>query len=377
MIEVIRKPWRRLSQRYQKSALAQFLRWWRDELLGLLPAGWRERFRPDATWLTVRARPDGWALTRSTGGRVESSLDVEAPREALLEGLARLRGESEQEPRQILLLPGEQVLRRKLTLPAAAEDHLEQVLSFEMDRHTPFRVDQLYTDHRISKRDGQSRQIVVDLVAVPKPQLDQVLQPLAGIPMDAVDLDFDGIPGGFNLLPVERRARRVNQRLRINLILAVSVVALLGLVMWQSLRLREGAVEQLTEAVSVVRDQAAVSAEMKRQLRDAIEGANFLAKRKTEQPPTVDVMLELTQLIPDDTWLERVSFVGPQVQIAGQSARADKLIAILQKSKYLTNPQFQGIIQPDAATGKERFTLAADLITGAPKHGSDTAAGSR
>ena len=118
------------------------------------------------------------------------------------------------------------------------------------------------------------------------------------------------------------------------------------------------------------------SSELKRQLRDAIEGANFLAKKKSEQAVTVDVVAEVTRLVPDDTWLERLSFVGNQLQLQGQSARADKLIGILTKSTCLEKPQFQGIIQPDGATGKERFILVADLKTGVC-HGTDTAAGAR
>jgi general secretion pathway protein L len=146
--------------------------------------------------------------------------------------------------------------------------------------------------------------------------------------------------------------------------------------MWQSLALRERAIDRLGEEKAVTSTAAMQSAELKRQLRDAIEGASFLAKRKAEQAVAVDVLAEVTRLIPDDTWLERLSFVGNQVQLQGQSARADKLIGILTKSACLANPQFQGIIQPDGATGKERFSLVADLKTGAC-HGTDAAAASR
>ena len=211
---------------------------------------------------------------------------------------------------------------------------------------------------------------------VPRAVLDQALQGIGALQLDAADVAAGELPAGFNLLPADRRARRVDKRLRLNLILALSAAALLWLVMWQSLALREQAIERLNEEKSVASAAAMQSAELKRQLRDAIEGANFLAKKKAEQAVAVDVLAEVTRMVPDDTWLERLSFVGAQVQLQGQSARADKLIGILTDSRCLAKPQFQGIIQPDGATGKERFSLVADLKTGAC-HGTDTAAGSR
>ncbi len=376
MLEIVQKPLRRLRQRYDKSGFAQFLSWWRSELLAALPPAWRDWVASERAVVTLAPSADSWMLRRVRVGRTEAEERVAADRDTLVQAVERLRPEEEQPARQILLLPAERTLRRRLTLPLAAEEHLASVLAFEMDRQTPFRADQLYFDHRIIKRDATARTMLVELLAVPRAVLDQSLQGVGSLQLDAADVAVGDLPAGFNLLPVDRRARRVDKRLRVNLILAVSAVALLWLVMWQSLALREQAIERLNEEKQVASAAAMQSAELKRQLRDAIEGASFLARKKAEQAVAVDVLAEVTRLVPDDTWLERLSFVGPQVQLQGQSARADKLIGILTDSRCLDKPQFQGIIQPDGATGKERFSLVADLKTGAC-HGTDTAAGAR
>lgn len=375
MLELIQKPLRRLKQRYDKSGLALFLAWWRAELLAALPSRWREWLAPERALLTLGPGAEGWQLQRMRGGQVEAQVQA-MDRDALPAAVERMYVEQEAQPRQVLLVPAERTLRRRLTLPAAAEEHLASVLAFEMDRQTPFRADQVYFDHRIVRRDAAARSMLVELLAVPRVVLDQLLQGIGNLPLDAADVAVAGVPAGFNLLPAERRARRVDQRMRLNLILAVSAVALLWLVMLQSLSLREQALEKLDEDVDASRKAAMQSAELKRQLRDAIEGANFLAKKKAESAVAVDVLAEITRLVPDDTWLERLSFVQNQVQLQGQSARADRLIGILTKANCLANPTFQGIITPDGATGKERFSLVADLKTGVC-HGTDTAAGSR
>lgn len=376
MLELIQKPLRRLRQRYDKSGFAQFLVWWRTELLAALPPAWRDWVGAERAVVTLAPSADSWLLRRVRVGRTEAEESVGGDRDALLQAVERLRPDEEQPARQILLLPAERTMRRRLTLPLAAEEHLSSVLAFEMDRQTPFRADQLYFDHRIIRRDAAARTMLVELLAVPRTVLDQALQNTGTLQLDAADVAAGDLPAGFNLLPVDRRARRVDKRLRLNLILGVSAAALLALTMWQSLSLREQAIDRLDEEKSVASAAAMQSAELKRELRDAIEGASFLARKKAEQAVAVDVLSEITRLIPDDTWLERLSFVGNQVQLQGQSARADKLIGILTDSRCLEKPQFQGIIQPDGATGKERFSLVADLKTGAC-HGTDTAAGAR
>jgi general secretion pathway protein L len=375
MFELIQKPWRRLRARYEKSGLAIFLRWWRDELVGALPPRWREWLAPDPIVLTIEPVDAGWRLRRLRGGRLEQEDHVEREPEALVRALGRISPGADTLPHRVLLVPAGETLRRRIVLPAAAEEHLGQVLSYEMDRYTPFRADQVYFDFRIQRRDEAARQLAVELLVIPRGELDARLATLPAA-LDAADVAEGGQPAGFNLLPANRRARRIDRRARLNLILAGGAALLLWLVMTQSLALREQALEALGEEVAAARRAASQSAELKRQLRDAIEGANFLARRKAEQPVVVDVLAEVTRRLPDDTWLQRLTFTGNRVQLQGQSARADKLIGILTESKCLANPQFQGIIQPDGATGKERFSLAAELKTGAC-YGDDPVAAAR
>ena len=68
---------------------------------------------------------------------------------------------------------------------------------------------------------------------------------------------------------------------------------------------------------------------------------------------------DLTRRLPDDTWLERLSFARGEVSLSGQSAQAAKLLEILQESKLLRSSALSGPIQPDARSGKDRFNITA------------------
>ncbi|HEX5326072.1 MAG TPA: PilN domain-containing protein, partial [Acetobacteraceae bacterium] len=47
------------------------------------------------------------------------------------------------------------------------------------------------------------------------------------------------------------------------------------------------------------------------------------------------------------------------LDIRGEADKAAGLVDTLGNSKILSEPKLQGVIQPDPATGKERFELVA------------------
>ena len=75
--------------------------------------------------------------------------------------------------RIVVALPADQVLRKTITLPAAVEDNLAQVLAYDLDRHTPFKPDEVYFDAAIVGRDPSKREIRVDWAAALKTVVDQ------------------------------------------------------------------------------------------------------------------------------------------------------------------------------------------------------------
>jgi general secretion pathway protein L len=294
----------------------------------------------------------------------------EAQRAAIEHELDR----TEERPTLVYLIPSQRVLRRPITLPLAAEENLRQVLTFEMDRQTPFRADQVYFDHRIIRRDIVSKQLYVDVAIVPRQVADAELAALAptGLAPDVLDA-ADGDVGrlGFNLLPPEARASRPNVWLRIDLALALAVLGLLVLAMVQSLKNREAALEALRAETQQMSREAKAVALSRTELTDAIAGANFLVEKKKSRPPVVDILLDVTRRLPDDTWLQRFSVNADQVQLQGQAREASALIATLQPSPVLKSPALQGAITPDARTGKEQFLIAATAQV--PKPGTKPA----
>jgi general secretion pathway protein L len=359
----------RLRMRLAKTPLPRFFAWWGGELLACLPEKWRKKLagRSEALLLDVREREAVVWRERNQSAVEYGRIDLTLPADAQLEEFRRLRTRVENPAvRTILCVPGSRALLRSMTLPAAAEDNLRQVLSFEMDRQTPFKADQVYFDSRIVSRDEAARNMRVEMVVLPRNQLDPQIAAIGGgsLELDGVDIwnEADSQSGRqrINLLPIERRARRRNMRLPLNLGLAALAIVLLAINMSESLSNRAIAVETMQAEVDKAGAAAREVLELKKTLQDSISGANFLADKKRTGPTVIGLIADVTHRLNDDTYLERLSVENNQVQLQGQSKEAATLITVLSASPYLANPRLEGQIQPDPRTGKDRFTISAE-----------------
>ncbi len=358
---VVARQAARLRMAYAASPLSRFLTWWGGELARLLPARVRALLAERRDEVLLGLAPDALQIERR--GRhplAQASLPREGDAAALRAAIAQRIDGQEDPPQVLLCLPPERVLLRQLSLPLAAESNLRQVLAFEMDRQTPFRADQVHYDCRVLSRDETTRTMVVELALVPRAAIDPDLAALtdAGVALDGVDVRAADAPrSGFNLLPPERRAVRRNLWLQIDLALVAVAIVLLLLVMAQSVGNRAIALDTLRAQTDGERDQARGVAALRTELKTAIEGATFLAERKRARPPISDVLLDITGRLGNDTWLQRFSLNGDQLQLQGQSREAAALITVLQQSPYIEAPALQGAITPDARTGKEQFLI--------------------
>jgi len=360
----------RLRTRYARTPIPRFFSWWGRELVALLPARWRALLAERSDALLIEHEDGALVLWRQAGERSAElgRIALAEPAEVQKSTYAQLRnGIDDPNLPQFFCIRSERTLRRSITLPAAAEDNLRQVLMFEMDRQTPFKAEQVYFDYRVGARTAADRNLQVELVVVPRAQLDSELAVLAasGAQLDGVDCWQAGSGSrraGLNLLPAERRVKRRNLQLRLNLALGAAALVLLVTVMLQSLANRESALAAMTQEVEKAQNEAKQATALRKTLEDTIGSANFLSRKKRDTPLMVDLLDDLTKRLPDDTYLERLSVDDKnRIEMQGLSSDASKLIALLQKSEVLTNPSVQGTIQPDPRTKKDRFNITLEF----------------
>jgi len=368
---VINNAWGNLQARYRTSPLPGFLSWWRGELASLVPVGLRRRM--------ISPRPSIWLVADPAGDRISVWRGSDQPErldELILADelqslkqrwMAALSRFEDGAPEIRLCLPQEQVLACPVEQPLAVEANLAGALGYQLDQLTPFRAQDVYFDHRIIERNTKAGRLKLELRLVPKAGLSGLLDRMRaiGIEPHAVDSlkDDRAVPlcEGFNLIPEADRPSYVYQRARLNWALAGVALLVLGLVMAQSLYLRNQTTDTLRAEVDALRAQADQVLALQRQLEDSLQAANFLAERRRRQPVVIQVLDEVSRVLPDDMWINQLQVRGNELTMMGLADGSQRLIQIINDSPLLDDAEFRGAINVDPATGKERFNALATI----------------
>ncbi len=351
-----------LRLRYYDSPVPGWLRLVGDALLSTLPLGMRRQLGATRRQLLLNLRADGLQLSALADEQLGVIGTVPVGDMQLLEDLrARLDTSAANVPRW-LLLDAHQTLRPVLSVPSTAEPRLREVMAHEIDRQTPFALEQVSYETRVLARDSVARQMRVELVVLPMQRLEAALHTLG--PMSAglagVDVvDAHGVRLGVNLLPLSGRALRTDRGRAINRGLAAIAVVVLFAAMWLVLDNRRVAHAAHTERLATATAQARESRKLRNALEGSVRAANFLARQRAQQPTMLELLADLTRRIPDSTALEKVAVNGGNIVLIGQSQQASALVGLLQDSPLIKKPTLTGSVQADPRTGKERFTLTA------------------
>ncbi len=334
------------------SSLAR-LRFWRQRLLACLPGALAERVASGVTPYILEIRGERAELYRDgkkLGEVLLGSTVVDPAVSALLK--------SHEHPLAVLL-PVDWLLSRTIALPAAARENLRQVISFELDRFTPFSAEQVYFDFHLNARREGADMLPVEVALVPRKRVDDWLGVLrsAGIAVDS--LSAAGLWDDANLLPPALRPRlnlkRLAQRMAPAALVVVLLATAMALPLWQK---REIAIS-LQSREAALRGKAGKVMELRERADEEIKALEVIRDQWQTFPPVLDVLQVLTNLLPDDTSLQRMEVKGKTLTINGTSSSASSLIGLLQNSPAFDNPHFLSPVTQQR--GKEVFNLAANI----------------
>lgn len=375
--QILDRTWQTLHAAAERWQLLRFGRWWLRELESAVPpdvrAWYLQRRRLTTaefvgSALVLRSQSlEGW----TERARIELAQVAATEQPALVRAeMARLFTPEQLPPRLALVLSPNLCLRKTLRLPQAVEENLHAALAFEMDRYTPFRPEQVYFDCAVIARDYESRQMDVALAVAPRQVVDSARQRLqgAGAEVAAVWPSADDAHG-LNLLPLgERPSRRLT--IKWQTASAVGVVALLclfavALPIWQK---REQVIA-LHPVVARGYDEALAADALRRKLDTMVADYNYLIKKKQTNPTALQILEEVTRLLPDDTWVQQFELKTDskspnkprEVQLQGETGSSGKMIGLIESSKYLQQASWKSPLTTGQPGSGERYHLAAQV----------------
>jgi len=362
-----------LREAAERAGVAEFLRWWKAELVAAVPPAWRARVDGGGPAIVSPQEGDWVAWKRGGASLVEAgrarlaSLDAAGRRSAFRRLLGEGAGVA---PNVWLLLPEPSVLRRRVSLPLAAEESLAEAVGFELDRFTPFAAEQAWFDCRIVSRDANAQRLEVDLAVTPRAGIEGTLAELRELGATVLGIGFaEDVAAGaapLNLLPADRRERPAPSRAALAArVLAGCTVALALVALAYPLWQKRERVISLQPRLDTAKVGADVADRLGREIEKIAAEHNFIVGKKQGAYTAVAILEDLSKILPDTTWVQQLDLrstsKGREVQIAGETGSSSQLVEVIEKSGTLANASFKSPLTKGQTPNTERYLLAAEV----------------
>ncbi len=268
-----------------------------------------------------------------------------------------------------LVMPEEQVMRRRITLPRAARNNLRTVVSYQIGRLTPFSADKVFFDVlEIPTATPNNNTLEVEFIAVLKtevqPWIEQI-ERLTGLVVSRLTVpQTDDLPNrqSVNLFAQQRTRNAWWLRLNRNSLLLLGLVAvLLVTAVIPVVKLRALVIERKQEIK--VLDQRVASLQEKRQiLEQDLVALNYVLEQRASTPDLSNIIEELTRIVPDEIFINSLSVQKRAVVISGIGTGVVDLIELLNNSPLFEDAKFTASITR-SRQGQDIFTASMQLST--------------
>jgi general secretion pathway protein L len=349
--------------------LPGYARWWLAEVRGMLPetlSGW---FAGDSAKTDIGIDDTGLHLVRLEGGRARVIQTIAKTELGTHPMVRELIATERDRVRLVLASSDSQALVRTLTLPAAIEENLKEAISFEIDRVTPFKAEQVYFAAQVVSRDAQRETIDVELAVAPKARADALIATAREAGLSVGEMIVEPAAVGarvVDLLPVSMKpAAKWGQRTRWNLVLlALAVVLALIAVLLPVWQKRERVIA-LIPLVEKAGAEFAVNRKVYDEYAKLAGEYNHIATKKHGAQPALALIEEVTRMSPDTTFVQtfelKTSGKTRELTMMGEAASASKVIESLEQSPLFQNATQRAQTTRGSQPNTERFHIATEV----------------
>ena len=88
----------------------------------------------------------------------------------------------------------------------------------------------------------------------------------------------------------------------------------------------------------------------------------FLVEKKASDVMIVELVDEVSRILPDHTWIARLDLSGDELQIQGQSSASSSLIRIIESSPWFEDVRFASPVVQIAGTDNDRVHIFATVV---------------
>lgn len=315
------------------------MRW--IDILARILLGWRDSRRGRRV-LRLAQDGDQWVVQQVTGQQ-EVSLGSIASGAAVPTEIAR----AAQRSHVVLKLSAEEVIFRRIIVPAQASGMLAGIVRNQIERLSPWRADDAAYGFD-ARTNADATSLDVDVLITPRTALDETCRRLDGIGLRVDRVVAAGRAPEAAAAPLTLWSRFADAsdkslaraRLAIAVIIATTVCLTGAISLWAFLAVTSADGEAEDLAARIARLQHNVSGPSPRSSTATAPPAERAWALKETSPVAVVVVEALSRSLPDTSYLTDLNLEGSALRIVGLADDAPSLIAPLENSGHLTDVRF-------------------------------------
>lgn len=344
--------------------VARFLAWWREELWGLVPQRARQALTRAQPSLVIAALDQGFAVFEQVGAETRpvavggTGVLTRGQALAALAQTARSRSVT----RVGIRLPVSACFSRSVELPSAARGEFRQILNFDLERATPFKLRDVYTAHLVEGEAPTRGKLAVRQLVAKRDAIDPLMSEIGaqGLQVAFVDcwreepsrgLPLDFLDAG---MPAKGGASRLVTPTSVMAVLALGLLVSAGSL---ALSKYEKALEEVQTRNATMRAEAAAVRRLLERSDTAVADLAQLRQAKLGRIPATQVLEEISRLLPDTVWLNELRIEGDGVDMTGLAKSGAALPQLLERSPIFTDAALSAPLNLDPREDKERFSL--------------------
>jgi general secretion pathway protein L len=158
----------------------------------------------------------------------------------------------------------------------------------------------------------------------------------------------------------------------LNPALAVLALVLAGVAVYVPVARQRAELAELQADLAREKRAAEATLELRETAAALGREALYLVNRKRATPSVLEVLNEITRVLPDNSYAAELRLQGRQVELVGQSGAATGLLDVVERSELFERATFRSpITRGRGGEAAERFHLAFELVD---RGGEQTAA---
>lgn len=147
----------------------------------------------------------------------------------------------------------------------------------------------------------------------------------------------------------------------VSFVLLAALLICVGIYLLMPLRIEEQRLKEIDRQIALRKDQVRSVEAIIKEMEDINKEQAQIAAFRHAKPLAIDLLRELTTIIPKNAWLSRVRIAGNQMNLEGYSPSASGLIEILEASKYFQKVEFASPTFRDARQNMDRFQIKMEI----------------